>query len=112
MPDGAGRSVPGRLDDTVFGWLQPSPTGLGSRSRIQQALIMGTAGQRSFPIVDRRLEKETISASSMQRKTASGIARGIRFFVNTHACELAILKAIQKKWPGTGQDRVEVKLHL
>jgi hypothetical protein len=94
---------------TWIGWLFAR---LGSRSQIQQALVMGTNAQRSFPIVDRQLERETISASSMQRKTAAGISRGIRFFAGTHACELAILKAVQEKWPGVNQDRVEVKLHL
>lgn len=94
---------------TWIGWLLAR---LGSRSRIRQALVMGTSAQRSFPIVDRQLERETLSASSMQRKTAAGISRGIRFFADTRACELAILKAIQEKWPGANQDRVEVKLHL
>lgn len=92
---------------TWIGWLFAR---LGSRSRIQQALISGTNGLRSFPILDQQLERETLSASSLQRKTAAGIARGIRFFAGTRACELAILKAVQERW--SSNQKVEVKLHL
>jgi hypothetical protein len=85
---------------------------LGSRSQIRQTLAMGTNAQRSFPIVDRQLEKKSLSASAMQRKTAAGITRGIRFVASTRICELAILRVIQEKWPGAKQGKVEVNLHL
>jgi hypothetical protein len=94
---------------TWFGWFAAK---FGSRERVRERLINGTRAATAFPVIDKHLERETRKANNMQRKTAAGITRGIRFFAGTRACELAILKMIQSKWPGAKQEEVEVKLHL
>lgn len=93
-------------------WIGWAMTKLTSREQVKELLINGTAASKTFPIVDGRLERATRSANLPQRKAAAGIARGIRYFASTRACELAILKAVQDKWDKVGYQDIQVRLHL
>lgn len=97
---------------TWLGWLMSK---FASRLKAKHYLIDGlTASEtrQSFALVDNLLEHKTLSANNHQRKVAAGISRGLRFLVNTRACELAILASVQEKWPGAQKRVQKVRLHL
>lgn len=93
-------------------WIGWAAARFGSRKQVQESLINGTRAVKTIAVVDSQLERETRSASPMQRKVAAGITSGIRFFAGTKACELAILKAVQERWAGAKQDDPKVRLHI
>ena len=72
-----------------IGWFGAKLT---ARAHRREILINGTKAVRTFWLIDRKLERETRSASSVDRKLAMGITRGLRFFVSTRAFELVVLK--------------------
>ncbi len=92
-----------------LGWL----TGrIGSRGRVRGYLIDGTKSARSMPFLDNKMEQQTRGASKMDRRLASGVARGARFLATTRAFELAALKMISDGRKQLFDRPQEVKLHL
>jgi hypothetical protein len=102
-------ALPALEAGTWLGWLIGKA---GSHDRVRERLINGTQASREIKLLDKQLERETLSATLLQRKAAAGITRGLRFVAGTRALELVILKMTQAKWPGQNKPTGKARFSL
>lgn len=94
---------------TWLGWLLAK---FGCHERTSARLIEGTRAVRSIPMLDRQMERQARGASKMERELAARVAAAARFFTNTRAFELAIVKMVYE-WRRRSVNRpATVRLHL
>src|ERR1039457_3078087 len=69
------------------------------RKHVEDVLLHGKESRTSLQFIDRQLKRTAGSPTRSQAYVARFLTRGLRWCVNTHAFEYAILLSVKRCWP-------------
>lgn len=84
-----------------------------SAEKRRDILLYGESHGQPLPIVDKQMERRVGQLTPLQDKSARGMVKLMRWFINTKLFELTVRKFVRDSWPvPSGEIDAEVKICL